>query len=399
MKQCFFFVIFALISCNKAKNANTNSIVPDNKPVFLTVDVTKQYSKSDTICLQKIADVEYIQLETTNDFLCAGVVAYIDDSLIIYRNGKAGEILIFNRNGKALRKISREGQSGEEYASLNKIVYDNATGELYVNDMMKKQIIVYDLNGKFKRSFSHCKGAQYSHIYLFDNQYLLVYNGSPDGFNAEKYPFKLISRQTGKVIKEIPVPFSKRISTKFTYGDEYYSMTFSGDPSPEPAVRMGNDYILNEISSDTIYKLSADLKLTPMMAQTPSVQNMGENPQYISFVKDSYDYQFLFIQKKEFNKETRIGFPTTAVMIVKKSGKIFEQNFYDADRPDKVFEFYLNNSNQMAKSNQYFDEWSAHSLKKVLEKGQLKGRLKEIAEKIDEDDNPMLMIVTFKEKK
>jgi hypothetical protein len=160
-------------------------------------------------------------------------------------------------------------------------------------------------------------------------------------------------------------------------------------------VKTGNGWILNEVSSDTVYLLSKDFSFTPVMAQTPSVQSMGEHPQYLSFLMDSYHYQFMFIQKKEYDRKTQSGFPTTAVMYDKKTGRVFEQNFYDANRADKVFDFWLNGTNQMAESNQYFEEYSTHRLKKYLESGQLTGRLKEIAEQIDEDDNPMLMIVTF----
>ena len=388
-----FTFLFLSIACNKTQDKGEETLVLNEKNLFPVIDVTKEHPKSDRICIQDIADIDYVILETNDDFLCAGSVSYIDNSIIIYRN-RNGEILIFDRQGKAKHKINKKGQSGEEYVKLNECLYDKEEDELYVNDMMQKKIVVYDIEGHYKRSFRHLPGTQYNDIYLFNERYLLCYNNRREGFEEEKHPFKIVSRQTGELVKELDIPFSKRITTKYYFEEgNTGGWVFSADPRPESAVKTGDKWILNEVSSDTIYQLSKDFSLTPLMAQTPSVQSMGENPKYLSLVMESYHYRFMFIQKKEYDRETQTGFPLTTVMYDKKTGQTFEQNFYDANRPDKVFDFYLNNTNQMAESNQYFDVYPAHRLKTFLEKGQLTGRLKEIAAQIDADDNPVLMIV------
>jgi len=393
-----FLTVFACIACNKTKNSTTETPVSTSseKDQFLTVDLTKEYPKSERICLQDIADVEYIPLETNNDFLLHGDVSYLDDSIIIFRNFSSdGDIFIFDWHGKAKRKINRKGQSEEEYVILNSLFYDNEKNELYVNDMMQKKIIVYDMEGHYKRSFHHLQGTQYNCIYLFNDQYLLCYNGSSASFEKEKHPFKIVSKQTGQLIKELDIPFSKRISTKFYFTENNVSTVVSVYPEPEPAMKAGDEWILNEVSSDTIYQLSKNLNLTPFMAKTPSVQSMAENPQYLGFVMDSYHYRFMFIQKKD-NLKAQPPISTTVIMYDKKAGKFFEQNFYNADSPDRDFEFGEDCANRITGSNQYFYTYSAPQLKKLLDNGKLTGRLKEIAEKINEDDNPVLMIVTFK---
>ncbi|MDR1120596.1 MAG: 6-bladed beta-propeller [Dysgonamonadaceae bacterium] len=183
MKKCLLFaVMLACIACNKTRNSTAEVPVSDEDNRFLTVDVSKEYPMSDRIRLQDIAEVEYVPLETNDDFLCAGRVFYIDNSIIIYVNGKNGEILIFDRQGKAKHKINRKGQSGEEYATVSCCLYDKEKNELYVSDMMLKKIFVYDIEGNYKRSFWHLPGAQYNRIYLFDEQYLLCYNNRIDSF-------------------------------------------------------------------------------------------------------------------------------------------------------------------------------------------------------------------------
>ena len=152
---CLMFVLLLLLaSGSKSKNAvvNSNGYIP-------IVDVRKEYPKSE-ICIQDIADVEYVPLETTKDFLCESTnVAYVDDSMIIWVNQRAGDILIFSRTGKALKRINRRGQSGEEYQGISNLAVDKQNNELYVNDMWRKKIFIYDINGNFKRSFSHLSGS------------------------------------------------------------------------------------------------------------------------------------------------------------------------------------------------------------------------------------------------
>ena len=260
--------------------------------------------------------------------------------------------------------------------------------------MVRRNIIVYDIKGKYKRSFRYLPGSLFTRIYLYNDQYLLCYDEHTDDFEKEMHPFKVISKMSGQLMKSLDIPFSKRISYRILLNEGGNTQMFFPDPKPEPAVKNGNQWILNEISSDTIYQLSNDFHLTPVMAQIPSVQSMGENPTYIVFVLDSYHYQFMYIQKKEFDKKTRTGFPITATIVYdKKTGKINEQNFYDSNRPDKSCDISFNKT---INSSAYFDLFPANRLKGYLEKKQLTGQLKEIAEKINEDDNPVLMIVTFK---
>ena len=58
-----------------------------------------------------------------------------------------GNIFVYDRSGKAIRKINRKGQGGEEYTSCRSITLDEENEELFVNDNYAKKIRVYDLEG------------------------------------------------------------------------------------------------------------------------------------------------------------------------------------------------------------------------------------------------------------
>ena len=121
---------------------------------LITIDVQKNYSSKKEVSIQDFMDVEYIVLETNDDFPNQGVVLDIGKEIILVKNRiRDGDIFIYDRYGKALRKINRLGQGYEEYTSIHGISLDENNGEMFVNDILKRKIFVYDLYGKFKRSF------------------------------------------------------------------------------------------------------------------------------------------------------------------------------------------------------------------------------------------------------
>ena len=79
------------------------------------------------IDLYDIVDsIKYIPLETKDDFICQGLVLAIGKDIILARNRiRDGDIFIYDRKtGKGLKKINREGQGGEEYTFIQRIVLD-----------------------------------------------------------------------------------------------------------------------------------------------------------------------------------------------------------------------------------------------------------------------------------
>jgi len=89
---------------------------------LITVDVTKSYPKKELI-IQDLMDVEYIALETNDEFVTSANIQAIGKEVIILTNTRRdGDIFIFDRKGKGLRKINRYGQAGNEYTNIQQII-------------------------------------------------------------------------------------------------------------------------------------------------------------------------------------------------------------------------------------------------------------------------------------
>ena len=133
MKYVILFVLF-FVSCSDNPQFDSS---------FLLVDVTKNYPLKELV-LQDFMDVEYVPLETTDEFLCQGFVQDVTENCIIVRNfSRTGDIFIFDRQGRAVKKINRVGQGGEEYVLLLEALYDEETDDLFVSDLGRK-IMIYD---------------------------------------------------------------------------------------------------------------------------------------------------------------------------------------------------------------------------------------------------------------
>ena len=117
-------------------------------------------------------DVEYVALETTDEFLTQGLVQDVGKEYILATNrNNDGDIFIFDRKtGKGVRKINRRGQGAEEYARINEIILDENNGEIFVKSPGNK-ILVYDLYGKFKRCLS--LDREVSSIFDYDKDNLI----------------------------------------------------------------------------------------------------------------------------------------------------------------------------------------------------------------------------------
>ena len=367
------------------------SVAQDNN--FIVIDVMKNYP-SKKLILQDFMDVEYIPLETNDNFICQGMVLAVGKKIILIKNKiKDGDIFIFNRNGKGLNKINRMGNGNEEYTNISGITLDEDKNEIFVNDFLARKILVYDLLGKFKRSFKHKDEASYLYIYNYDDRNLICNDNS---FHLEgernKQSFFIISKEDGNIIKKIEISFKKEKTPTLTFildNKRANSIT----PRNFPIIPYNNNWIFMIPSSDTIFKYSTlNHKVNPFIIRTPSIQSM--DPEVFLFPGIlTQKYYFLETVKKEYKINTQTDFPRKKLLydVIKKS--IYEYIVYNNDYNGRI----ENMSTKTINNEIYFwDKIEPDILIQANKKGEIKGRLKEIAENLEEDSNPIIMLVKHK---
>lgn len=358
---------------------------------LITVDVTADHPKKELI-LQDFMDVEYIPLETNDEFLTQAAVMAIGKQYIVVKNwANDGNIFIFDRKtGKGVRKINRRGQGAEEYAFINGIVLDEERNEIFVNCASTKKIFVYDLSGDFKRSFEHSEGAEYLDVFDYDKDHLIRYDMScyyKEGEQrGDKAYHAVISKQDGSITRDIFIPFDV-IKTPTVKKGDGFAVT-----SVRPIIPVRNHWLLVETSSDTVYQyLPAQDQLTPFLVKTPS-----SDPEILLTMGTLTDrYYFMQTIKKVFDFTKMRGFPLTNLVYDKQEKGVFEVSVFNDDFVKKQSVNLI--SQPVNGEIATFQCLPASQLVEAYEKDGLKGKLKEVAAGLDEESNPVLMIMKYKE--
>lgn len=367
--------LFALMGCSNHQQKE-----------LITVDVTMEYPRKELI-LQDFMDVEYIPLETTDEFVLQGKVADVGKKKLILTNARQGEILIFDRaTGKGLKKINRRGNGPEEYILPFNVHLNEEETEIFVNDGPSSKIQVYDLKGAYKRTISYKKGALVTNLFDYDADHFLsqdVYAPENETFAST---FFLMSKRDGSRT-DIEISFKKRVSPVITkrVGDMIYGST----PKNSFISSYHGNWILTEPSSDTVYKHQQDGNLHPFIVRTPSIQAM--TPEVFLFPGFLSD-RFYFMQtvKKECDFEKNQEMPTVDLVYDKQERQMYRSIVYNADFDKRKEDM---SACPIDEELAFSVQLEPSDLLDANEKGHLKGRLKEIAANLKEEDNPVIMLV------
>jgi hypothetical protein len=377
----FLFFMLLLNGCVDTKQL-TDSIC--------AVDVTKIHPEKFYNGEKELVSVEYIPMETNNEFLCAGgyvdgkVVAFTDE-VIIYRNFNVGDILIFDRKGKALKKINRRGQGPEEYSDNLNVIYDDANKELFVNSVSSGKILVYDLEGNFKRSFPNNHRGIFNEMENYDEKSLICYIRE----DIES-PLFLISKRTGEKLRDIIIPYEKRLFTDFRRreGDKIIS---GQQISGKRLIKVGKEFVIFEPSSDTIYSLNTkESVLRPLMYRTPPIQKMNI-PVILQPSGKIGNFLFITRLKKADDLKNNQRYSTDNFVYNFQNNK-----FYEILHFPNIFSGNGVNAVHDNRSNVCLVEFPAYEAIKWKD-GKEPFEKKLAVANLKEDDNPVLVIVTLKE--
>ena len=382
-----------LFGCGNGKQKESDGLI--------TVDVSKSYPKKELI-LQDLFDIEYVPLETTDEMLTEGHIQYISDNYMIFKNlGRmAGEIFIFDRQGKAVRKINRLGQSGEEYLNILGVDYDEQTDELFVNSHYSDKVFVYDSEGNYKRSFDYLEGILYNPIKILDTERLIAYD---DYSEYDKVPVKrdcylILSREDGRLLEKIHIPYEEKKSLMILRRDLNGKLTGNWGIRNTLMPPYQDGWLLIEPSADTIYTYSFAQGLKPLIVRTPPVNEM--DPEVFLFPTIFTDrYVFMQAVERSFNFGVDKDVPRTNLIYDKTEQTAYEGEVINRDFEGTpvnlwfahrvIMEF---NDDEIA----FATRLEAPDLVEALNDGKLRGPLKEIASSLDEEDNPVILIAKYK---
>lgn len=398
----FFIIIISLFSfaCNK-KNQQIKIMTDksDKKTVALSINLSKSYPEK-RIFMQDIANIEYIPLETRDNSIIGIVYEYaIYDSCIVVCNKSNNEILFFNRKGKFLSNFSRKGASGAEYTCISSWLYDPYSKEIYILDNLSgNRLLVYSKNGQIKYSTRYPLKQMFCSLFDYDENTIFgIKSNNIEIDNKDSGPndYVFISKTDGSIKSKI-MSIKKWVSTSF-YSFKDNTTTVTSFPN-KIICTDGNDFIISDPSSDTIFTLDGQKKINPFIIREPSIKNTKHPIIFETFFKnDKYLFGTTTTCNFEPNSKKKIEY-IKSIGVNLDSHETFSPILYNSDAPESDYFPYLMQTYEqtIAPKNVWVLPMSILSLQKLLSKNQLNGKLKEIAEGLNIDDNPVLMLLNFK---
>lgn len=386
MKKTMLMAMVLLACLGALAQNKTGKNVPE-------VDVT-QAKRFAPLKVSEKATVEFIPLETNADFLLdrvAGALINVTENYIVTVNITEGKLFVFSRQGKALHTFCRKGQGPEEFVYPIAVRVDEKSKEIFVLDYQKVQ--VYSLTGKYKRSLNIPENVKIGSMFNYDDKHLICYdnhNLDRQGEKVTEQPFFLFSKKDGKITR-IPLTIQNRIGQSMYIERDGKKMVVTMN-NIAPMVKNGDEVVLSDMGSDVVY-LYKKGKMTPLLKRNPGT--MDFNPRSaMGVVMKLGDIVWL----REVKKEVKGPRPDINMLTYDvATGEVNNLVLWDDVNFTNPYSVQSRNERQELPYNCTAANFQPDYLKKLNEQGHLTGRLKELAEEMLEDDNPLLILYKLKE--
>lgn len=175
-----FFILCLVIFCNSCKKQESKK---SYREILFFEDVIENKSE---IKLSEIASgVEYFLLENREDCLIeTGKAIFFDDYIVVADFSNQYKIIIFDKNGKFVRKVGSRGRGPGEFIQLKDIVINSKNNTFYVLANPKSELLEFNLLSNIKRSNIPINGSEVN--LEFHNGYLYTHTPSNQAFYVKE---------------------------------------------------------------------------------------------------------------------------------------------------------------------------------------------------------------------
>lgn len=389
--QIFCLLVFTLLtSCTGGKKQDTTAsstsiAIKDTLQSPLTTwyegekpfmfNIKNKYPETD-IRLSELADVSYIQLGINDDFLMRGLMSCNGKDFRltndrIYMLESEYNFFIFDRQGNPIRKFDRRGNGPEEYSYIGSYVTDTINQEIFILDGHKKKIFVYDTASIYKREFP----SPAHEINELNDSLLICFNQ----YNPGGARYTVINKKTGNKVKDCNIRFNTKLPED-SWGRLSYGSIIA---SPKGA-------FLSNLGNDTIFEINRQLDVYPRIIDN---SNYGTNFAQVHPTIETSRYLLFYILRCYSYKPT------------------VKQNFYLYDKKEKqiykIKDYTDNDFFAIMDDNPFITNWEVTQnyetairlrlANALLEsEGHCHGELEQIVNKLTGDENPLLIIMNFK---
>ena len=249
-------LVLLLTACGGKQEKVENTVVELTPPYKVEIPASISATVDSVFPLSEVAsDVEFVQLEVTDESLLRDEIhnIQVSDSYILVDDYFT--VCLYTRNGQFIRKIGQKGPGPEEYDFPLLLLLDDAKEEIYMQTI--QNVKVFDLDGTYKKTipntkldelFSNLEPAMYKwnkYFFLRDRQPLVMprqdiwtWALADSGFQIkQKYYNPEVTKRTKELNKQIGNVFG---DTKWGEGTrilvDFYNNNFTMSFSQSNAI-------------------------------------------------------------------------------------------------------------------------------------------------------------------
>lgn len=383
-------LLYGLTACDEASNRQRALPVLD----FRTDIPEKSFA------LEELGKVRYVRFNVSDSILLGEEMKLtVHQDNLFFFDARKGEVVGFRNNGDLFSYFNRLGQGGEEYTDIRQFVYDASSQEIFIYTTGRKGIVVYGPDGSYKRLLPILDSIMIDGMASLDDQRLIlqdmknalfIKDGEPVKFNPDfpspnAYPFIILDKQTATFAPLTAIKPEHRFqsfvltmkdSKPFIYLGRQLRLFASGDQC-----------LISEPACDTAFALSPDLSLTPVFAHLPSVK---EKEGKISCSVMASTTQTMLIEAVTLKYEGGDGLARKQYLYNVPANSFSICKFVSNDFEGHEFQ------NPVIANNKLYYILYPYTLLEAWKANKLQGELLEIAKRMGEEDNPILMEVALK---
>ncbi|WP_167619146.1 6-bladed beta-propeller [Maribellus sediminis] len=389
------FIIFAFTAC-KVEN-NGNNLISLSEPESLALTLT-----------DIAEDVTYVRLSSKIPIQHIHHLEVIDDNIFISCHPEM--IVRFDLNGNLLGEIGKKGRGPQDYERTLSFTLDYTNKHVIVlsNNFTLK---FYDFSGEYVKTISLKNISDFSEVSMLKEGLILLTRGNPYG-NA-KFNWIILDID-GKIIdtKENHVKFNlstnialnpSQITCKFQrkiiYYESFNDTIFAIDQ---------NHYVPQFIFERDQYRMTSQR----FISETPKWINEVDRSRLKKPEKKYYHIRTLFMTTKYFWIGYSLDYYSQLALIDNKTNELY--TIYDSGENSGLLNDYDGGLSFFPES--YFEKNNSEFLCSWINSLQIKGHifsrvfkstipqypekkkeLEKLANNLNENDNPVLMLVKLKE--
>ena len=389
---CIIAATVVLFGCNSS-----------NEQALPVIDVESAYNNITGINLSEYASsIDYIPLETGENSLIAGNTISMriepaDDKVAIYspNTPSASDVLVFGHNGKFISKIGTQGRSDEEYTSVTSVISSGKNFEI----IDRNKVVVYAGDGSFLKNIPIKRGGVMVGVkffklnnggYIYLTEDIIKHQDYITITDAEG------NETTKRIISEMEMAQTPGNMMPPKGGGVSFGIKRQNE-SPMLVPGLDGHYVLmNE--KDTVFSINGMAEITPKYTVNYGKYTPGAYLNTFLFESDKFiasralfkaqlypnidkNYRFLYLIYDKKSKQTR-GMEVDPV--TKSAGFI-----NDLDKGG--ISFYP----VAVKDGKMYQLIDAIKFMEFAEQSS-SAKMKEVAATLNEDSNPVLVIVKLK---